>query len=344
MPKGKVFITGVGGLVGSTTARYFARKNWKVWGVENDARKALFGEQGSVTPTINALDKHANVTVHIGDIRDHRTMLQMLKAFKPDAIIHTAGQPSHDYSMKHPFVDLSLNAEGTLSMLEATRKAGGNIPFVFTSTNKVYGNVPGNMHYVETETRWVPEDWYTAKHGFDEALPLEGYTHSLFGVSKVAADLMVQEYALYYGMPTVCFRCGCITGHAHQGVELHGFLSYLYKCVKTGTLYTIFGHKGKQVRDNIHAWDLAAAFHAWIENPKSGVYNMGGGPNNSTSVLEAIHQFERMTGREANTAYSEIARKGDHIWWISDTSRFEWEYPTWARQYSLGDILMDLAS
>lgn len=338
-----VLVTGAGGLVGSSVSRFFAGQGWHVLGLEANIREVLFGKEASVTGRLAELTKNPNFEAVQVDLRDVQAMEQLYQNQQVDAVVHTAGQPSHDYSMKFPFIDFGLNAAVTLSLLEHTRINWPEASFVFLSTNKVYGDYPSKLSYQEHETRWEPLDHVVARLGFDESAPLEGTVHSLFGVSKLYADIATQEYGLYYDMPTACFRCGCITGPAHRGVELHGFLAYLAKCVKTGTPYTIYGHKGKQVRDNIHADDLARAIYRFVEKPTCGaVYNMGGGPSNSISVLEAINAFQYLFKTELDYTYDEQERKGDHIWWVSDTGKFERDY-YWMARISIDEILEGFA-
>lgn len=336
----KVLVTGAGGLVGSETSTRFLKEGWHVYGLEANVRESLFGPGGSVVKNLTRLERQANFTPVRVDLRNMKSMQELYSTTDIDAVVHTAGQPSHDYSMQAPLIDFGLNAGVTLTLLEQTRLYWPDAPFVFLSTNKVYGDYPSKLAYKEGETRYTPLS-DVAHIGFDESVPIDnGTIHSLFGVSKAYADLATQEYGRYYGMPTACFRCGCITGARHQGVELHGFLAYLAKCVRDEIPYTIFGHKGKQVRDNIHAEDLAGAIYQFVEKPACGVvYNMGGGWSNSISVLEAIDAFEYVFKKELDYTYDEQARKGDHIWWVSNTKEFEADYPDWERWWSLDMIL-----
>lgn len=339
-----VLVTGAGGLVGSATSEVFHKAGWNVLGLEADVRAHLFGTAGSVAGRMNELCKLEHFTPISVDLRDVKGMMSLYESEDVDAVVHTAGQPSHDYSMAQPFMDFGLNAGVTLSLLEHTRQNWPDAPFVFLSTNKVYGDYPSLLGYREESTRYTPLNPEVATLGFDEALPLDGTMHSLFGVSKLYADVATQEYGLYYGMPTACFRCGCITGSHHQGVELHGFLAYLAKCVRDGKHYTIYGHKGKQVRDNIHATDLARAILEFVEQPKvAAVYNMGGGPKNSISMQEAIAAFEYVFSKDLDYTYSKQARRGDHVWWVSNTIKFEADYPDWERWWSLDMILEGFA-
>ena len=262
----------------------------------------------------------------------------------PDAIVHTAAQPSHDLAASRPFDDFDVNAVGTLNLLEATRQYVPEAVFIFMSTNKVYGDTPNNLPLVELETRWeIDETHQYYKNGIDESMSIDQTKHSLFGASKVAADVLVQEYGMYFNMKTACFRGGCLTGPGHSSAELHGFLAYLMKCAVTGKHYNIYGYKGKQVRDNIHSYDLVNAFWHFYRKPRIGeVYNIGGGRHSNCSMLEAIKMCEEITGRKMNYSYSETNRIGDHIWWISDVSKFKSHYPEWNYKYDLKDILVEI--
>jgi CDP-paratose 2-epimerase len=264
---------------------------------------------------------------------------------KPDLIIHAAGQPSHDWAAEHPVEDFDANARGTLNMLHLAKKHSPECVFIFTSTNKVYGDRPNTItEYQEKETRWEPFDKSCARHGFDENLSVDQCKHSLFGVSKLYADMIVQEYGRYFGMKTGVFRLGCVTGPDHAGVEQHGFLSYLFKCFREKKKYVIHGYKGKQVRDNIHSFDVAMAFKEFYNNPRPGeVYNMGGGEVNC-SILEVIGLLEKISGRKMDIEYSETPRKGDHIWYVSDTRKFKKHYPEWTQAYSLSTIVEEMIS
>lgn len=311
----KILITGSEGLVGSEACKFFKDKGWEVIGVDNNGRSKFFGvEEGK--PEYNI------------DIRDEKSINNLFMEHKFDAIIHAAAQPSHDYSKDHALEDFDVNARGTLILLEATRKYRRNAVFVYVSTDKVYGE---NMNGTEP---------------FNEDLGLDSAgNRSLFGCSKTAADIYVQEYGNYFGIKTACFRCGCITGKNHKGAELHGFLAYLVKCIKEEKIYKIFGHEGKQVRDQIHAYDLVSAFYHFIQNPKLGaVYNMGGGPERSVSILEAIDLVEQETGKVAQVQFIPEGRKGDRVWDVHDVSKFKKDYPHWEYAYSLQDIIKDLCS
>lgn len=340
-------ITGSSGLIGSETARFFHEKGMDIVGVDNNLRKYFFGADGSVEWNTALLKKDLKRFRHFdADIRDDKAIEGIFKEFGRaiEVVVHTAAQPSHDWAAKEPFTDFTVNANGTLVMLENYRKHAPEASFIFTSTNKVYGDAPNELPLIETETRWEldPKHPY-AKHGFDENFRIDQSKHSIFGASKVAADIMVQEYGRYFGLHTGTFRGGCLTGPAHSGAELHGFLAYLVKCVVTGRPYTIFGYKGKQVRDNIHSYDLVNAFWHFYQKPRSGaVYNMGGSRHSNCSMLEAIAISERLSGKRLQYTLSEQNRSGDHIWWISDVRRFQSDYPGWGYKYDQEGILREI--
>lgn len=339
-----VLITGSSGLIGSEAVAFWDTRGWDVLGVDNNMRADFFGPDGDTTWNLDRLRKTTrHFTHHDLDIRNREGILALIEEAHPDLIIHCAAQPSHDLAKNRPFDDFDVNAVGTLNLLEATRRFCPDAPFIFMSTNKVYGDSPNEVPLVELETRWEyarPEDFY----GIKETCRIDATLHSLFGASKIAADVMVQEYGRYFSMPTVCFRGGCLTGPNHSGVELHGFLSYLAKAVKEGRTYRIFGYKGKQVRDNIHSFDVCMAFHAFYENPRiAAVYNLGGGRSNSVSVIEAAQRFEDVLGKKLNTQYVEENRLGDHICYISDLSRFKTDFPGWEITQTLDDIFEQLA-
>lgn len=322
----KILITGSEGLVGNEAVKFFQEKGWDVVGIDNNMRSYFFG-----VPTS---DNGESINI---DIRDEQTINRLFQSQKFDAIIHSAAQPSHDWSQKEPLTDFDVNARGTLILLEATRKYCPDAVFVHVSTDKVYGENMNRENLVEFPTR------YGAVKPFDESLSLDNTTRSPFGCSKTSADIYVQEYGNYFGLKTACFRLGCITGKNHKGAELHGFMSYLVKCIKEGITYKIFGYKGKQVRDQIHPYDLVNAFYHFIQNPRiAEVYNMGGGPERSLSILEAITAIEHKTGKKAIVEYIDEPRKGDRIWDIHDVSKFRSHYPKWDYKYSLDDILNDL--
>src|SRR3990167_6462548 len=324
----KLLVTGSLGLVGSEAVKFFKEKGWEVVGVDNNMRSQFFG----VKETYNDLN---TIT---GDIRDEEKINKLFQENKFDAIIHTAAQPSHNYSQDHALEDFTINALGTLILLEATRKYCPEAVFVHISTDKVYGENMTAKYLKEYPTRYESAYPFNEKMGLDFA-----GNRSLFGCSKTATDIYVQEYGNYFGMKTVCFRCGCITGRNHKGAELHGFMSYLVKCIKEGITYKIFGYKGKQVIDQIHAYDLISACWEFIQNPKSGaVYNIGGGKERSVSILEAIDLIEHETGKKAIVNYIDENRKGDRIWDIHNISKFMKDYPNWKYKYSLKDIISDL--
>ena len=338
-----ILITGVGGLVGSEAALYFGKQGHKIIGIDDDTRSHLFGPGASIAPRIEQLKEALglNFRWYSWSICDDE-INDVFATFRPEVVIHTAAQPSHDWAAKNPMFDFHTNANGTLNVLEAARMYVPNSPFIFTSTNKVYGNTPNSLPLYEAETRLELRS-HPFTDGITEEMSIDHSLHSIFGVSKTAADLMVQEYGRYFGMPTVAFRCGCITGPAHRGVELHGFLSYLMKCTASGKPYTVYGYNGKQVRDNIHAFDLVRAFDAFIKEPQAGaVYNLGGGFENSCSVLEAIRQCEFITGKKLNWTYDDNARVGDHKWWITSNTSFQWDYPRWGITKGLDQILREI--
>lgn len=326
----KVLVTGSSGLIGSEVCMYFAKQGWAIHGIDNNQRAVFFGSQGDTRWNQRRLQTTIRGFVHHElDIRDRRGISELLKYVKPDAIVHTAAQPSHDRAAAIPFDDFDTNAVGTLNLLEATRQACPEAPFVHMSTNKVYGDLPNHIKFKELETRWDYDDPFY-KNGIPETFSIDQSKHSLFGASKVAADIMVQEYGRYFNMPTCCLRGGCLTGPNHTGVELHGFLSYLIKCNIEEREYKIFGYKGKQVRDNIHSSDVARFAEAFIETPRSGeVYNIGGGKENTCSILEAFALVEEFSGKPMRYTYLEGHRIGDHICYYSDLSKMRSHYPRW---------------
>ena len=339
-----VVITGSAGLIGSEASNFFADLGFDIVGIENDMRSQFFGPEASTSWNQERLKRalgtkyrHANF-----DIRDQDQVEALFAKLGNDIalVIHTAAQPSHDWAARDPHADFSVNATGTLNLLEATRKFCPEAPFIFTSTNKVYGDTPNRLPLIELETRWEIDPSHPYLVGIDEAMSIDQTLHSLFGASKVAADVLVQEYGRYFGMKTACFRGGCLTGPNHSGTALHGFLAYLMRCTASGRPYTVFGYHGKQVRDNIHSADLISCFHHFFQNPRSGeVYNIGGGRFSNASMLEAILICEEVAGRRLNSEYKEANRVGDHIWWISDTSKFSRHYPAWKQKYNVRDIL-----
>jgi CDP-paratose 2-epimerase len=318
-------------------------QGWTVHGVDNNMRRDFFGEHGDTTWNLERLRAATRRFEHHDlDVRDRDGIEQIVRDVAPNLIVHAAAQPSHDLAASRPFDDFEVNAVGTLNLLEAARRHAPESPFVFLSTNKVYGDAPNELELVELETRWDyadPRD----RDGIDETMRIDHTLHSLFGASKAAADLLVQEYGRYFGLPTVCFRGGCLTGPHHSGAELHGFLAYLARAVRDGLPYRIFGYKGKQVRDNIHSYDVCTAIMAFADNPTSGaVYNLGGGRENSVSMLEAIARFEDLFGRKLSFEYVEEPRRGDHICYISDLSRFRADHPAWQLTVSLDEIFGQL--
>jgi CDP-paratose 2-epimerase len=340
-------ITGSAGLIGSEAAVFFADQGLDIVGIDNDMRRVFFGDEASTRWNRERLEKEVGKRYqHLDlDIRDENEIGRIFKRYSNDisVVIHTAAQPSHDWAAKEPMTDFSINATGTVVLLEATRIHCPEAPFIFTSTNKVYGDTPNRLPLQELETRWeiAPDHTYTA--GIREDMSIDHCLHSLFGVSKVAADLMVQEYGKYFGIRTACFRGGCLTGPHHSGAELHGFLAYLMKCAVSGTAYTVFGYKGKQVRDNIHSADLVSALHQFFLAPRvAEVYNIGGGRHSNASMLEAIQMCQELSGSDLTWDYSETNRIGDHIWWISDNGKFAKHYPDWHQRYDLESILREI--
>jgi CDP-paratose 2-epimerase len=340
-------ITGSAGLVGSEAVEYFAGQGMDVVGIDNDMRAKFFGQEASTKWVRDHLRANVSRYRHReADIRDADEIANIFSQYKKDIalVVHTAAQPSHDWAASNPTVDFTVNANGTSVLLEATRKFAPDSVFIFMSTNKVYGDRPNYLPLRELETRWELEPSHPfAAHGIPESMSIDGTMHSLFGVSKVAADVLVQEYGRYFGMKTACFRGGCLTGPNHSGTQLHGFLAYLMKCAVTETPYAIFGYNKKQVRDNIHSADLIRAFDEFFKRPRCGeVYNMGGGRYSNCSMLEAISLCEQITGKTFQSQYVEENRRGDHIWWISDVSRFQKHYPNWKIQYDVPDILQEI--
>jgi CDP-paratose 2-epimerase len=340
-------VTGSSGLIGSETAKFLHEKGMQVVGIDNDMRGYFFGADASTAWNTRRLQADLkNFTHHSIDIRDEEMVRSIFARLGPDIslVVHAAAQPSHDWAAKEPFTDFTINANGTLVMLEATRQYCPEAAFIFTSTNKVYGDTPNALPLVEQETRWeISAAHPFFRHGIDESMSVDQSKHSLFGVSKLAADVAVQEYGRYFGLKTGTFRGGCLTGPAHSGTELHGFLAYLAKCALSGKTYTIYGYKGKQVRDNIHSYDLVNAFWHFFQNPRPGeVYNMGGSRHSNCSMLEAISQIEQSADRKLNYQFSDEARSGDHIWWISDVRKFQSQYPVWNYSYDLTKIIGEI--
>ena len=340
-------ITGSGGLIGAEAVLHFAERGLEVHGIDNDMRAYFFGEGASTAWRIKDLKARCRgYRHHAIDIRDASALDALIADLGGDldCVIHAAAQPSHDWAAREPFTDFSINAVGTLNLLEAMRRYAPEAAFAFLSTNKVYGDRPNGLPLVERDTRWeVDEAHPYFARGIDETMSIDGSMHSIFGASKASADLMVQEYGRYFGMNTACFRGGCLTGSGHSGAELHGFLAYLMQCTLTGAPYTVFGYKAKQVRDNIHSSDLVRALWAFTRDPRSGaVFNIGGGRYSSCSMLEAIALCEEQAGRKLDWSYSDENRAGDHIWWISDISRFQDAYPGFELRYDMKAIIKDL--
>jgi CDP-paratose 2-epimerase len=339
-------VTGAGGLVGSAAVRRLIEAGYDVIGLENDMRARFFGTAASTEPVARELDATYDEFRRLSlDIRDREEIESLFErsAAELEIVVHAAAQPSHDWAAREPHTDFSVNATGTLNLLEATRQHAPGASFVFISTNKVYGDLPNDLPLVERETRLeLPSD-HRYFGGIDTSMSIDRSTHSLFGVSKAAADLLVQEYGRYFEMPTVCFRCGCITGPEHAGAVLHGFLAYLMKATVTGTPYTVFGYGAKQVRDNLHGDDLADACLAFHRSPRrAAVYNLGGGRESNCSMLEAIAACERIAGRKLDWELSEQARIGDHRWWISDVNEFRADYPAWRVRYDTEALLRQI--
>ncbi len=341
----KVLITGSAGLIGSEAAMFFAGLGFEIIGIDNDMRKYFFGKEASTTWNRNKLhetlkDKYTHYAI---DIRNNNKLEEVFKKNSFDLIIHAAAQPSHDWAAKEPLTDFGVNALGTLYVLEHYRKYSPEAVFIFTSTNKVYGDTPNSLSLVELETRFELQKRQKYYRGIDESMSIDNSTHSVFGASKVAADVMVQEYGKYFGLKTTVFRGGCLTGPAHSGTKLHGFLAYLIKCVATGTPYTIFGYKGKQVRDNIHSHDLVNAFYHVYQHPRKGqVYNIGGSRHSNTSIIEAIRTIEELLKKRAKVKYLDKPRIGDHMWYISDVTKFQEHYPQWKYAYSNEKIIEEI--
>lgn len=344
----KALVTGSAGLIGSEAAKFFAQNGFDIVGIDNNMRSYFFGDEAStewnrkkVSKELGASYQHYDV-----DIRDDKAVEKIFKSHKFDLIIHTAAQPSHDWAAREPYTDFTVNANGTLVILENTRKYAPDAVFIFTSTNKVYGDRPNTLPLLELDKRWELPETHQYYDGIDETMSIDDCKHSIFGASKVAADIMVQEYGAYFDMKTAVFRGGCLTGPSHSGAELHGFLAYLIKCIATGKKYTIFGYKGKQVRDNIHSHDLVNAFFHFFQKPQAGgqVYNIGGSRQSNISMLEAIDKIEELFGKKANYELSPDNRIGDHIWYISDVSKFKSHYPDWEFEYDIDAILREMCA
>lgn len=338
-------VTGSCGLIGSEVSKYFGALGYAIAGIDNNQRAAFFGPEGDTRWSLNRLKTEIPVYKHHDiDIRDRESILELVATLKPDVIIHTAAQPSHDRAAAIPFIDFEVNALGTLNLLEAARRGCPESPFIHMSTNKVYGDRPNTIRLRELETRWEYDDPQYAE-GIAETFSVDQSKHSLFGASKLASDILVQEYGRYFNMPTCCLRGGCLTGPNHSGVELHGFLSYLVKCNLDGREYSVYGYKGKQVRDNIHAEDVARFMYEFAKAPRiAEVYNLGGGKANSCSILEAFHTVEQITGKKMQWRYIDENRIGDHICYYSDLQKMKSHYPTWTITKPLQQIFEEIAA
>ena len=342
-----IIVTGSAGLIGSEASKFFHEKGFKIAGIDNNMRSYFFGEGASTAWNQKKLEeRYPNYSHHSIDIRDYAAIEKLFSSLGDSVagVIHTAAQPSHDWAAKEPFTDFSVNAQGTLNLLEATRKYCTSAVFIFTSTNKVYGDTPNYLPLVEKDTRWeIDESHPFYKEGIDESMSIDHSKHSIFGASKAAADIMTQEYGRYFGMNTGIFRGGCLTGPAHSGAELHGFLAYLILCAVNNKPYRIFGYKGKQVRDNIHSLDLINAFWEFFQAPKQGeVYNIGGSRFANISMIEAIGMIEEISGYKLDYTLLNEARSGDHIWYVSDVRKFQQHYPNWKFQYDMKRTITEM--
>jgi len=344
-----VLVTGSAGLIGSESVSFFIERGFTVIGLDNNMRQTFFGQDASTDWSRDRLlQKYAPHYKHFSlDIRDQPAIERVFNEFREDIclIIHAAAQPSHDWAATDPYTDFTVNANGTLVLLESTRRFCPEAVFIFCSTNKVYGDRPNFLPLIEQELRWEIDHVHPYYQGIDESMSIDNCQHSLFGASKAAADLVVQEYGRYFGIKTGIFRGGCLTGPSHAGTKLHGFLSYLMKCAVTGDHYQIFGYKGKQVRDNIHSYDLVNAFYHFYQAPRvAEVYNIGGGRVSHCSMLEAIQSCEGIVAKKLNWSYVDTNRIGDHMWWISDLGKFKNHYPKWELTYTVQDILEEIYS
>ncbi len=338
-------VTGSAGLVGSETTRFLHDQGMDVIGIDNNFREYFFGPEGSTRWQAEQLAGGLRRYRHFDlDIRDQESMFRLVREHPVSLLVHCAAQPSHDWSAREPITDFSVNAGGTMVLLEAVRRFAPEAVFVFVSTNKVYGDAPNHLPCVERETRWELDTNHSyAARGIDESMGIDQTKHSIFGASKVGADVMTQEYGRYFGLKTGVFRAGCLTGPAHAGVELHGFLAYLVKCAVTGRPYVVYGYRGKQVRDSMHSADLVRAFWEFYRKPRPGaVYNIGGSRHSNCSIIEAIGRIESLSGFRVGYSMMDQARSGDHIWWISDVSKFMRDYASWGYTYTLDDILQEL--
>ncbi len=339
----KMLVTGSSGLIGSEVVSYFVRQGWEIYGIDNNMRADFFGPQGDTRWNQKRLEAAYPGFHHQEmDIRNRQAILEYVKQLKPDAVVHTAAQPSHDLAASRPFDDFDVNAVGTLNLVEANRQTNPEVPFVHLSTNKVYGDAPNELNLKELETRWdyADPEYY---NGIKEDFRIDQSKHSLFGASKVAGDIMVQEYGRYFNMPCCCLRGGCLTGPSHSGVELHGFLSYLIKCNVEEKKFNIFGYKGKQVRDNIHSYDVVRFIDEFLKSPRiAEVYNLGGGRGNSISILEAFKLIESISGKKMISEYAAKNREGDHICYISDLTKMKQHYPDWGISKNLQTIFEEI--
>ena len=343
MNKNKILVTGSSGLIGSEVVSFFCSNGYEVYGIDNNMRQKFFGEKGSTLSTLSRLkEENKNFLNYDVDIRDRKKIEELVNNIKPFCLIHTAAQPSHDKAAAIPHLDFEVNALGTLNLLDAVKEFSKDTIFVHLSTNKVYGDSPNKLSMKELNKRWeFTGDFF--KNGISESMTIDNSTHSLFGVSKVASDLLVQEYGRYFNMPTCCLRGGCLTGPSHSGVELHGFLNYLIRCNLTKNKYTIFGYKGKQVRDNIHSYDVVNFIYQFLKRPKiAAVYNIGGGYDNSISLIESINKIESLTGIKMRYEYSEKERIGDHICYYSNLKKLKNDYPNFVISKNLDDIFEDV--
>jgi CDP-paratose 2-epimerase len=342
-----VLVTGSGGLIGSEAARHFAGIGFDVVGIDNDMRRIFFGDEASTAWNVDRLKKQLGRRYrhHDLDIRNQVGILRLFEELGAEIrlVIHAAAQPSHDWAAREPFTDFDINARATLNVLEATRRYASSAVFIFTSTNKVYGDRPNELPLIELEKRYEIDPDHAYANGIREDMPIDSCLHSIFGASKVAADIMVQEYGRYFGMPAVCFRGGTLTGPAHSATELHGFLAYVMRCTISGERYSVYGYRGKQVRDAIHSIDLIRAFHEFFRSPRPAeVYNIGGGRLSNCSVIEAIEMSQEIAGKVLDWEYVERNRIGDHIWWIGDNSKFQSHYPGWHLEYDVERILKEI--
>jgi CDP-paratose 2-epimerase len=339
-----IIITGCGGLIGSESVEFFL-KNYNVVGIDNNMRQYFFGAPASVIGEIEKFTDYNNFTYYNTDIRNYSNLEDIFKKYEGDihSIIHTAAQPSHDWAVSEPLTDYMVNSTGTLNLLELTRKYAVDSSFIYVSTSKVYGDNPNKLEIKEFETRYDLDKEHHLYNGINETFSIDSTTHSLFGCSKLSADIYVQEYGKYFGMKTVIFRPGCLTGSKHKGVELHGFLNYIVRCNITNMNYNVFGYNGKQVRCNINSYDLVLAFNEYLKNPNCGeVYNIGGGRNSNCSLIEAVDIVENITGIKMKLNFKETPRIGDHIWWISDTNKFVKDFPNWKINYTIEDIIKEI--